>query len=303
MKSGSLAKIPDRTFGLLLTIPAFLFLIAVMIFPLIRVINMSFFDYRVFEGGKMIYVGLKNFREAFADARFLNAVLNTLQFTIVTVGFQFIIGLFIALILDKQFRGRSLIRMAVLLPWALPTVINSLLFRWMFDGQFGLFNDILIRIGIVSRPVNWLASPLGATFAIYFTQIWKVSSLVGLILLAGLQSIPQTIYESATVDGAGELRKFFKLTLPLLRPAIIVVLIFRSLVALQVFDVIYAMTKGGPADATESVVYNIYMQTFLFTEFGYGSAMSLLLSVLILLFGFMYIRGFYRQESTMGEGV
>ncbi len=303
MKSDSLVKIPDRTFGLLLTIPAFLFLIAVMIFPLIRVINMSFYDYRVFEGGKMIYVGFKNFREAFIDKRFLNAVLNTLQFTVVTVGFQFIIGLFIALILDKQFRGRSLIRMAVLLPWALPTVINSLLFRWMFDGQFGLFNDILLRTGIVNRPVNWLASPVGATFAIYFTQIWKVSSLVGLILLAGLQSIPQTIYESATVDGAGEIRKFFKLTLPLLRPAIIVVLIFRSLVALQVFDVIYAMTKGGPADATESVVYNIYMQTFLFTEFGYGSAMSLLLSVLILIFGFLYIRGFYRQESTIGEGV
>jgi len=303
MKSDSLVKIPDRTFGLLLTIPAFLFLIAVMIFPLIRVINMSFYDYRVFEGGRMIYVGFKNFREAFIDKRFLNAVLNTLQFTVVTVGFQFIIGLFIALILDKQFRGRSLIRMAVLLPWALPTVINSLLFRWMFDGQFGLFNDMLLRTGIINQPVQWLASPVGATSAIYFTQIWKVSSLVGLILLAGLQSIPQAIYESATVDGAGEIRKFFKLTLPLLRPAIIVVLIFRSLVALQVFDVIYAMTKGGPADATESVVYNIYMQTFLFTEFGYGSAMSLLLSVLILIFGFLYIRGFYRQESTIGEGV
>ena len=303
MKSDSLVKIPDRTFGLLLTIPAFLFLIAVMIFPLIRVINMSFYDYRVFEGGRMIYVGFKNFREAFIDKRFLNAVLNTLQFTVVTVGFQFIIGLFIALILDKQFRGRSLIRMAVLLPWALPTVINSLLFRWMFDGQFGLFNDMLLRTGIINQPVHWLASPVGATSDIYFTQIWKVSSLVGLILLAGLQSIPQAIYESATVDGAGEIRKFFKLTLPLLRPAIIVVLIFRSLVALQVFDVIYAMTKGGPADATESVVYNIYMQTFLFTEFGYGSAMSLLLSVLILIFGFLYIRGFYRQEATIGEGV
>jgi multiple sugar transport system permease protein len=224
------------------------------------------------------------------------------MFTFVTVAFQFLFGMLIALLLDQQFRGRTVVRMAILLPWALPNVINALLFRWMFDGQFGLFNDILLRLRIVGEPVDWLVSPLGASFSIYFTQIWKVSSLVGLILLAGLQSIPRSIYESARVDGAGAVKQFFFLTLPLLRPALVVALIFRSLVALQVFDVIYAMTKGGPGDSTESLVYNIWMHSFAYTEFGYGSALSVLLSILILAFGFLYIRGFYKNESVTGMG-
>lgn len=294
--------IPDKVFGLLLTLPVFAVLGMVMVFPLARVVQLSFNDYKVFEGGRLVYIGLENFEVAFRDPRFYNTVLNTLLFTVITVSFQMFFGMLIALLLDREFRGRTLMRMAILLPWALPNVINALLFRWMFDGQFGLFNDILMRLHIVEAPVNWLVTRLGASFAIYFTQIWKVSSLVGLILLAGLQSIPRSIYESARVDGAGGWKQFFRLTLPLLRPAIIVALIFRSLVALQVFDVIYAMTKGGPGDSTESLVYNIWMHIFSYNEFGYGSALSVLLSILILTFGFLYIRGFYRNESVMGEG-
>lgn len=192
--------------------------------------------------------------------------------------------------------------MTVLLPWALPTIINSLLFRWMFDGNFGLFNDILMRLHVISRQVSWLASPFGANFAIDVTQIWKVSSLVGLILLAGLQSIPRSLYESARVDGAGEFLQFFRITLPLLKPAILVALIFRTLIALQVFDVIFAMTRGGPGDTTESLVYAIYMQTFRYTAFGYSSSLSVLLSILILAFGFLYVRSLYRNESATGMG-
>ena len=295
-------KIPDRVFGILLTLPVFLVLGIVMIYPMVSVINLSLHDYRVFEGGRLVYIGFDNFRKAFEDPRFHTAVRNTLLFTFVTVGFQFIFGMFIALLLDQQFRGRTIVRMAILLPWALPNVINALLFRWLFDGQFGLFNDILLRLRIVNSPVDWLVSPLGASFSIYFTPIWKVSSLVGLILLAGLQSIPRSIYESAKVDGASWMKQFVFLTIPLLRPAFIVALIFRSLVALQVFDVIYAMTRGGPGDSTESLVYNIWMHSFAYTEFGYGSALSVLLSAIILVFGFLFIRGFYKNESVMGMG-
>ncbi len=294
--------IPDKVFGLLLTLPVFAVLGMVMVFPLARVVQLSLNDYKVFEGGRLVYIGLENFEAAFRDPRFYNTLVNTLLFTAITVSLQMFFGMLIALLLDREFKGRTLMRMAILLPWALPNVINALLFRWMFDGQFGLFNDILMRLHIVETPVNWLVTRWGASSAIYFTQIWKVSSWVGLILLAGLQSIPRSIYESARVDGAGGWKQFFRLTLPLLRPAIIVALIFRSLVALQVFDVIYAMTKGGPGDSTESLVYNIWMHIFSYNEFGYGSALSVLLSILILIFGFLYIRGFYRNESVMGEG-
>lgn len=295
-------RISDPLFGVLLTVPVFVLLAGVMVFPLVRIITLSFYKYKVFEGGALQFIGLRNYVTALTDPGFWNALKNTLVFTVVTVGSQMIGGLVIAVLLDRSVRARGVLRMTVLLPWALPTIINSLLFRWMFDGNFGLFNDILMRLHVISRQVSWLASPFGANFAIDVTQIWKVSSLVGLILLAGLQSIPRSLYESARVDGAGEFLQFFRITLPLLKPAILVALIFRTLIALQVFDVIFAMTRGGPGDTTESLVYAIYMQTFRYTAFGYSSSLSVLLSILILAFGFLYVRSLYRNESATGMG-
>ncbi|HHF98020.1 MAG TPA: sugar ABC transporter permease, partial [Candidatus Aerophobetes bacterium] len=267
-------RLNDFQFAILLILPAIIFMVAVMGFPFGYVIRMSFCSYDVFAGGKTTFIGLKNFFTIFSDPEFFNAFKNTLEFTSITVFFQFLIGMGIALLLNQMFKGRAIIRTAVLLPWALPTVINSLFFKWMFDGQYGVFNDILLRLHLVQGKINWLGSPITARWAIYLTQTWKVSSLVGLILLAGLQAIPSEVYEAAKVDGAGKLKRFLHITLPLLKPSILIALIFRSLVALQVFDVVFAMTRGGPGYSTETLVYNIYRQTFVYSRFGYGSALS-----------------------------
>lgn len=294
--------IPDRTFAFLLVLPVLVVLSVVMVAPFVHTIRMSFHSYDVFSGGLTEFIGLDNYRYMLADPRFANALWNTMRFTFITVAWQLLLGMGIAVVLNKTFKGRTIIRMAVLLPWALPTIINSLLFRWMFDSKFGLFNDLLMRFRIVAQPVDWLVTSAGANFAIYFTQIWKMSSYMGLILLAGLQSIPSNLYESARVDGAGPWRQFLRITLPLLRPAILVAVIFRSVVALQVFDVVYAMTMGGPGASTETMVYSIYMQTFRYSDFGYGSTLSVTLSIIILFFGVLYARGLYRRESTLGMG-
>ncbi len=296
-------KLTDTTYAYLMILPVFLLLASVMIVPLFQTIWYSFHEYLVFEGGALSFVGLQNYRDLLLDERFFNAMKNTLLFTVITVSFQLLFGFVIAMTLHKAFAGRWIIRVAVLLPWALPTIINSLLFRWMFDANFGLINDLLLRMGIISNPVNWLISPLGANFTIYFTQTWKMSSYMGLILLAGLQSIPESLYESAKVDGAGKFRQFFSITLPLLRPSILIALIFRSLIALQVFDVVFAITQGGPGISTETMVYAIYMRTFRYTEFGPGSAYSFVLTLLILVCGMLYIRALYRKTSAMGTGV
>jgi multiple sugar transport system permease protein len=292
----------DRAFAWVMIAPVLIILGAVMIIPFIEILRMSFVKYDVFAGGMTSFVGLENYKNMFSDPRFYNALWNTIKFTFITVTFQLLFGLGIAVVLNEKFKGRTVIRVAVLLPWALPTIINSLLFRWMFDSKFGLFNDILMRLGLVATPVDWLVSGVGASFAIYVTQIWKMSSYMGLIILAGLQSIPDNLYESARVDGASGWTQFIRITLPLIRPAVIVAVIFRTVIALQVFDVVYAMTKGGPGLATETMVYSIYMQTFRYTEFGYGSTLSVFLSLVIMFFGILYARGLYRRESATGMG-
>lgn len=273
-----------------------------MVVPFIQTLRMSAMQYDVFAGGLIGFQGLQSYREAFQSPRFWNGLFNTLQFTLITVALQLVLGLGLAVVLNRAFRGRWVIRVAVLLPWALPTIINSLLFRWMFDSQFGLFNDLLLRIGIINQPVDWLVTRGGSLFVIYFTQTWKMASYMGLILLAGLQGIPKDLYESATVDGAGGMRQFLRITLPLLRPSILVAIIFRSVIALQVFDVVYAITQGGPGISTETLVYYIWLESFRYSEFGYGAAMSVILSFIIFAFGILNTRLLYQQESTTGLG-
>jgi len=273
-----------------------------MVGPFIQTLAMSAIEFDVFAGGAVGFAGLDNYRRALTEPRFWNGVVNTTLFTVITVALQLVLGLGLALILHRKFRGRWIVRVAVLLPWALPTIINSLLFRWMFDAQFGVFNDILLRLGLIEVPVKWLVTQTGGLFVIYATQTWKMSSYMGLILLAGLQGMPDELYEAATVDGASGIAKFTRITLPLLRPSILVAIIFRSVIALQVFDVVYAITQGGPGNKTETLVYYTWLETFRYSEFGYGSAMSVILAIIILSVGVFYTRMLYKRESVTGQG-
>ena len=199
------------------------------------------------------FVGLSNYQEAATDPRFQEALGHTLAYTLVTVGLELILGLALALGLDSLSRGRGLARLVVLLPWALPTVVAGLVWRFIFDSQSGLVNAVVGRLGVTTFQVDWLADPKAAWIPIVLGDVWKTTPFVALLLLAGLQSIDPRLFEAARLDGAGAWRRFADITLPLLTPALSVALVFRALDAFRVFDLVYVLTGGGPGTSTEVI--------------------------------------------------
>lgn len=236
------------------------------------------------------FVGLANYGEALADPRFWSAMAHTVAFTIVSVTIELTLGLALALALNAAYRGRGLVRMAVLLPWAIPTVVCALLWRFMFDSESGVANAILGGIGIVPRGFVWFIRPIAAWVPVVLADAWKTTPFVALLLLAGLQNVDASLYEAARMDGARAWRQFTEVTLPLLKPAILVALIFRTLDAFRVFDLVYVLTGGGPGTSTEPISLLTFTALLQDLRFGYGSALSMIVFLVTFLLALLYIR-------------
>ena len=210
-----------------------------------------------------------------------------------------VVGLGLAMLANMPFRVKWPVRLGLLLPWALPLVFAGLIFRWFFEYKTGVVNDVLMKFGV--EPLQWLSDPTLAFIAICIAIIWKSSSFMALMLLAGLQTIPRSLYEAAEVDGATKWQQFTQITLPMLRPAIFVALIFRTITAIQTFDIPFAMTGGGPGDSTETLAMYIHKTTLDFLDFGYGSALAALMFVLSMAATSGYLRYTRRSASRSGE--
>ncbi len=267
--------------------PALIILALVAGWPLLRTISFSFTDASLSDLKAASWVGFENFETLFDDDDWWNAVRNTLFFTIVSVSLETILGLMIALVLNTAFKGRGLIRMAVLIPWAIPTIVSARMWGWMFHDVYGVINHMLIAIGILSKPLAWTADPSLALTTVIIVDVWKTTPFMALLILAGLQMLPQECYEAARVDGINPIRVFFRVTLPLLKPAIIVAVIFRTLDALRVFDLIYVLTSGSQDTMSMSVYAR--QQLFDFQNIGQGSAASTLLFLMIAGFTIIYM--------------
>jgi multiple sugar transport system substrate-binding protein len=226
---------------------------------------------------------------------------NTALFTVLSVPFEFLTGLSIALLINMPLKGKALSRLGVLIPWALPTAVMAMAWQWMFNNPFGVINDLLIRGGFLARPLDWLSSPGGAMFVAVFSDIWKTFPFVTIILLAGLQSVPKELHESLSIDGAGPARIFFHLTLPLLMPFIRVALIFRVLHAAGIFDLIWVLTKGGPADSTRTLSLYIYDLALKYDEIGYGIFLILLFIGALILTSFIIVRILTLRHEEVGR--
>jgi ABC-type sugar transport system permease subunit len=235
-------------------------------------------------------VGLANYREAISDRRFLTAVEHTTFFTTVTVAFELAGGLLLALTMHGARRGRALVRVLVLLPWAFPTAVTGLVWRFLFDSQTGLVNTILLGMHFHAASTVWLVDPTAAWVPLITADVWKTTPFVAFLLLAGLQNIDQSIYDAARVDGARPWRQFVEITLPLLKPALVVAMAFRALDAFRVFDLIYVLTGGGPGTATESVSLYTFSMLLQKLRFGYASALSIVVFLLTLGLGLVYVR-------------
>jgi ABC-type sugar transport system permease subunit len=225
------------------------------------------------------FIGADNYLEALSSPRFREALGHTAIFTLVTVALELGGGLALALVLNRIVRGRGLVRTAVLLPWAVPTVVGALVWRFMFESPAGIVNGVLIASGLVTTPPTWFADPVAAWLPLCLADIWKTTPFVAVILLAGLQGIDRALYESAQVDGAGPWRQFTEVTLPLLRPSLFVAALFRILDGFRVFDVVYVMTGGGPGTATEPIALYTFTSLLQNLRFGYGSALSFIVFV------------------------
>ncbi len=284
--------------GALMLLPAALLLLVIVVYPIATLFwtSLHSVDQANPQAGEQ-WVGIANYLRAFDDPRFWHSALQTVIYIVVTVPGALIVGLGLALLANQPFKVQWPVRLSLLLPWALPLVFAGLIFRWFFEYQTGIVNDLLVRVGI--DPLSWLSEPTLATIAICIAIVWKASSFMALMLLAGLQTIPKSLYEAAEVDGATKWQQFVEITLPMLRPAIFVALIFRTITAIQTFDIPYAMTGGGPGDSTETLAMYIHKTTLDFLDFGYGSALAALMFVLSMVATSGYLR--YTRRSA-GRG-
>jgi ABC-type sugar transport system permease subunit len=236
------------------------------------------------------FVGLDNYRDALADSRFRTAMTHTVLFVMASVALELVVGLVLALVMRQATRGRAALRVLVLLPWAIPTAASALTWRFLFDSQAGLVNEVLLGARVLGAPRVWLVDPTLAWIPIIVGDVWKTTPFVALLLLAGLQNIDESLYDAARIDGASPWREFLEITLPLLKPAIVVALAFRALDAFRVFDLIYVLTGGGPGTATESVSLYVFGTLLQKLRFGYASALSVIVFATAFGLGLIYIR-------------
>jgi trehalose/maltose transport system permease protein len=282
--------------GWLLLLPALAVVGFVAIYPLGKTIYQSFTDQEFLGLQPTKWVGFDNYRDLWHDTDFRHAVWVTIKFTLITVAFEFVLGLIIALVVNSSFRGRGAMRAVMLVPWAIPTVVAAQMWKWMLDDTFGVVSDLGKKTHVLSRsnPPSWLTDhPLLSVSAV---DIWKTTPFVALLLLAGLQVIPRDVYEAAAVDGANKVQQFIRITLPLLVPAILVTLIFRTLDALRVFDVFYVFFGNRPD--TESMA--VYDQSTIVGDglVGYGAAISVAIFLIIAIFVVIYVTVMRVGEQT-----
>jgi len=273
----------EKYIGWWLIIPALIILTLVFIYPITRAFWMSFFQQNLGTELESIFAGFSNYSRLLGDGRFWQSLRNTTIFTAVSLTLELILGMVFALILNQAFFARGIVRTTALIPWALPTAIMGLAWAWIFNDQYGIVNDILMRLGFISENINWLGEPNRAMLSLIVADVWKTTPFIAIILLAGLQSIPSDLYEAHQMDGASPWQSFWQITIPLLTPQILIALLFRFAQSFGVFDLVQVMTGGGPAGSTEMVAIYIYATVRRYLDFGYGASLVVVTFLLLIL--------------------
>ena len=241
----------------------------------------NYLNWTVLKSGRVIWSGL------LADPTWWNAVWNTVRFSVLSVTLETILGMIVALVLNAEFKGRGIVRAAILIPWAIPTIVSARMWSWMLNDQFGIINDMMMTLGLIDHKIAWTASSDTAMIAVLIVDVWKTTPFMALLILAGLQMIPRDIYEAAAIDGVHPVKTFWRVTLPLVRPALMVAVIFRLLDAMRIFDLIYVLTPNSAQTKTISVLARENLIDF--DKFAYGSAQSTMLFLIIALMTILYI--------------
>lgn len=287
--AGSQAK--ERRQAYLLVMPSVVVLAVVALYPVLAAVWLSLHRF-ILVFGERRFTGLENYVYLLGDARFWGALGNTVYFTVVAVAVELLLAVPLAVLLNRAFPGRGLLRASVLVPWAIPTVVSARLWAWMFNPDSGLINRLL-----GGAEINWLGAPGYALHAAILVDVWKTTPFVALLVLAGLQGIPEDLYKAARVDGASPWRQFRSITMPLLKPALLLAVLFRSLDAFRVFDAIYVLTEGGPANTTETLSIYAYKTLMRSGDFGYGSTLAVATFLGVVLLAAVWLKWLGSEEE------
>jgi ABC-type sugar transport system permease subunit len=294
----STLKQQDARVGYLLLAPSLIIILGIALQPILTTAYLSFFDASLSKTALTVFVGFKNYLALLNDALFWKTISRTLYFTVVSVGLELVLGIAVAQLIHTHPPGWKFLRTSLIIPWAVPTIVNGTMWRWIYNYDYGALNGMLLSLGIIDKYIPWLIVPNRAMNLVILADIWHSVPFIALILQAALATLPAELEEAAAVDGANAWERFWLIRMPLLRSAILVALIIRTVEAFRVFDIIYVITQGGPAFGTVTISYLTYLETFSYGHLGRGSALSFLISAFTLTMAFIYIRLLYRPEEN-----
>jgi ABC-type sugar transport system permease subunit len=306
--TGIPASVPKRRLSLrqqdariawLLLAPSLVVILGVTLYPILSTLILSFYHAPTGINQARTFVGLSNYAAMLRDQTFWQTIGRTLHFTLLSVGVELVLGLSIAQLIHTRPWGWQFLRFSLIIPWAVPTIVNGAMWRWIYSADFGALNGILMQFGLINHYIPWLSLPNMAMNLVILADVWHTVPFVALILQAALATLPEELNEAAAVDGANALQRFWYVRLPLLRPAILVVLIVRTVEAFRVFDIVYIITSGGPAFRTITITYLTYLNSFSYGQQGTGAALSFLISIFTILMAFAYIRFLYRPTESV----
>lgn len=276
--------------ALALLLPMMTVLMAVAVFPIAYSLYLSFFDIKLTRPNRAPFVWFDNYLDLFETPLFWTSVMRTVSFTVMSVVAVTVIALLVALLLNEKFRGRRILSTVILIPWAIPYIVDALMWKWIYDSGYGALNGVLYQLGFIEKYVVWLGDQHKTMWLIVNAFVWKEVPLAAILLLVTLKSIPEDLYHAAKVDGATVWRRFIHITLPSMRPGFMLVLIYETMVAIRHFDLFYVLTEGGPGNASHTLSWHIYVETFRSLSFGTGAAMAYILALITFALAYFIIR-------------
>jgi ABC-type sugar transport system permease subunit len=288
----------DTRTALLFVAPAVIIILLVTLQPILTTLYLSFFESQLGRFSVDVFRGLGNYIDLLSSRVFWSTIGRTLHFTLVSVGVELVLGIAVAQLIASHPPGWKFLRTSLIIPWAVPTIVTGMMWGWIYNADYGSLNGLLYQLGLIKEYVPWLIQPTRAMNLVILADVWHTVPFVALILQAALATLPQEMEEAAAVDGANAWQRFWLIRMPLLRPAILVAMVIRTVEAFRVFDIIYVMTAGGPAFGTVTISYLTYLETFKYGHIGNGSALSFLISIFSFALALVYIRVLYRQEDS-----
>lgn len=291
-------QLSEQKFAWLIILPACLIVFGIVLFPLASTFLYSFKNMDLTSSGYGQFVGFENYLNLLKDKEFWDTTGRTAYFTGVSITIEIVLGIFIALLLNEDIKGKTFLRTIIIIPWAIPTIVNGAMWKWIYHPEYGALNALLSQLGLINEYQSWLGKPLLAMNMIILADVWKMTPLVVIFFLASLQMRNQSVYEAALMDGANIFQRFYHLTLPFLKPTILVIVVMRTMEAFKVFDIIYATTRGGPANGTLTLTYDAYLKAFNNLQYSQGATISYMIAFMIASLTFIYVKSMKNEESN-----